>query len=105
MIGYSATNAIGQALAAREKIYSFSLSYFVFLYRYLPFLSFGLYGTKNFVSLLSELIFSFFEKYVITTEDGENAPVEVSPGFYTYPDKNNKGLMAKYYLKRQLLVA
>lgn len=79
MIGYDATNALGQGLAAREKIYAYSLAYFMFFYKNLSLLSFQFAKENDIVSKLSDKIYEYFQQYVTSTEGSE-------------------GELAKYYL-------
>ena len=90
MIGYDSTNAIGQGLAAREKIYSFSYSYFLFFYRFLPSLAvnYNFYENNDLVTAVAKKIYDYFQIYVKRTEPTESTILE--------PQYNPA--LAKYYL-------
>lgn len=89
MIGYDATNVIGQSISIREKIYLFSLSYFAFIYKSLPLFSFKFISTDTIVENLSEKIFLYYKIYVVTTEASEEEKRN---------KKYTKKALAKYYL-------
>jgi hypothetical protein len=98
MIGYGATNALGQGLAAREKIFSFALSYFIFFYKSLPKLSYSVPsedGEKDLLTSISEQIEEYFEQYIIETETIPNIDPNTSVKTYNYSDRS---VMAAYYL-------
>lgn len=90
MIGYDSTNAIGQGLAAREKIYSFSYSYFLFFYRFLPSLAvnYNFYENNDLVTAIAKKIYDYFQIYIKRTE-----PTELT---ILLPQYNPA--LAKYYL-------
>jgi len=90
MIGYDSTNAIGQGLAAREKIYSFSYSYFLFFYRFLPSLAvnYNFYENNDLVTAVAKKIYDYFQIYVKRTEPTES----------TILLPQNNPALAKYYL-------
>ena len=90
MIGYDSTNAIGQGLATREKIYAFSYSYFLFFYKFLPSLSlkYNFFEDNDLVTAIAKKMFEYFQKYVKKTEPTESTIKE--------PEKNPA--LAKYYL-------
>jgi hypothetical protein len=93
MIGYDATNAIGQSIAAREKIYVFTLTYMAFFYKNLPLLSFRLESNEIIVAKLSEKILEYFKFYVVSTEATEQEKNEQQIKKYF-----TERAMAKYYL-------
>jgi hypothetical protein len=98
MIGYGATNALGQGLAAREKIFSFALSYFIFFYKSLPKLSYSVPsedGEKDLLTSISEQIEEYFEQYIIETETIPNIDPNTDVKTYNYSDRS---VMAAYYL-------
>lgn len=90
MIGYDSTNAVGQGLATREKIYAFSYSYFLFFYKFLPSLSlkYNFFEDNDLVTAIAKKMFEYFQKYVKKTEPTESTIKE--------PEKNPA--LAKYYL-------
>jgi hypothetical protein len=84
MIGYDSTNAVAQGLAAREKIFSFAYSYFMFFYKLLPSLSLKYTFSGEVDDLLTTLakkLDEYFHSYVEETEK-----------------EKNKAAIAKYYL-------
>lgn len=90
MIGYDSTNAVGQGLAAREKIYAFSYSYFLFFYRFLPSLSlkYNFFEDNDLATSIAKKMYEYFQLYVKKTEPTESTIKE--------PKKNPA--LAKYYL-------
>jgi len=95
MIGYDATNTIGQSISVREKIYLFTLSYFCFFYKSLPLFSFKFNSLEVLVSKLSDKIFLYFQAYVATTEASEEEKQNVKDKKQT---SFSKKPLAKYYL-------
>lgn len=81
MIGYDATNTIGQSIAIREKIYLFTLSYFSFIYKSLPLFSFKFDSTEIIISSFSDKILEYFENYIIVTESNMQDKKEISREF------------------------
>lgn len=95
MIGYDATNAIGQSISAREKIYLFTLSYFSFFYKSLPLFSFKFSSLDDLVSKFSDKIFIYFQVYIATTEASEEEKQNAKDKKQT---SYSKKPLAKYYL-------
>lgn len=95
MIGYDATNTIGQNISVREKIYLFTLSYFCFFYKSLPLFSFKFNSLDDLVSKLSDKIFLYFQAYVATTEASEEEKQNIKDKKQT---SFSKKPLAKYYL-------
>lgn len=93
MIGYDSTNAVAQGLAVREKIYTFSYSYFLFFYRYLPALSlkYNFSQDNDLMTSIAKKMKDYFLEYTKDTE-GQNDP-NTQQG-----DKKNSSVLAKYYL-------
>ncbi len=93
MIGFDATNSLGQGLAAREKIFSFTLAYFTFINDSIPALSFVIKTENNqdIVSFVSSKLVEYFENFIVQSESAKNENGELI-------NPNDKSALAKYYL-------
>ena len=93
MIGFDATNSLGQGLAAREKIFSFTLSYFAFINDSIPSFSFVINSEnkQDILSFVSGKITEYFENFVIQTEGEKNEDG-------TLINPKDRSPLAKYYL-------
>jgi len=92
MIGFDATNSLGQGLAAREKIFSFTLAYFTFINDSVPALSFQITSenSQSILGFVSQKILEYFKNFIILTEGEKD-----SNGNLISKDESP---LAKYYL-------
>ena len=92
MIGFDATNSLGQGLAAREKIFSFTLAYFTFINDAIPALSFQIASEnkQNIIGFVSQKTLEYFKNFIINTEGEKDANGNLI--------SDNESPLAKYYL-------